>query len=110
MIWHLRERSAFARLASHGQRARAGVLWCSYILDPDVSTPPRVAFAVGRAHGPAVVRNQVRRRLRALLRTAETSGRLPSGDFLFGLRAPGAVAPFAVLQDDLDELLTRIRR
>ena len=30
--------------------------------------PPRVAFAVGRAAGGAVVRNRIRRRLRAALR------------------------------------------
>jgi len=33
-----------------------------------VEEPPRVAFAVGRAVGGAVTRNQVRRRLRAALR------------------------------------------
>jgi len=110
VIWRLRERSAFARLATQGLRARAGVLWCSYILDtPDVSTPPRVAFAVGRAHGPAVVRNRVRRRLRAMLQVASNEGRLPPGEYLIGLRSGGAAQSFAALQTDLDQLLHRIR-
>jgi len=110
VIWRLRERSAFGRLSTHGLRARAGVLWCSYILDtPDVSTPPRVAFAVGRAHGPAVVRNRVRRRLRAMLQVASGEGRLPGGEYLIGLRPGGAGQSFAALQADLDQLLSRIR-
>jgi ribonuclease P protein component len=32
------------------------------------TTPPRIAFAVGRTVGNAVVRNRVRRRLRAAVR------------------------------------------
>ncbi len=39
---------------------------------PDGSTPPRVAYSVGRRVGPAVVRNRVKRRVRAVL--AEVAG------------------------------------
>jgi RNase P protein component len=39
-----------------------------------------VAFAIGRALGPAVVRNRLRRRLRMLL----SSAALPPGWYLFG--------------------------
>jgi ribonuclease P protein component len=69
LIWRIRDRGTFARLSRDGRRVRAGALWCTYVPDPSL-TPPHVAFAIGRAVGPAVVRNQVRRRLRALLSSA----------------------------------------
>ena len=60
---------------------------------PDSSPVPRVAFAVGRRVGPAVVRNRCRRRLRAVL--AELAGGptpvLRPGAYLFSV-APGAVS------------------
>ena len=40
-----------------------------------MQTPPWVAFAIGRAVGPAVVRNRLRRRLRAVLATRQRSTR-----------------------------------
>ncbi len=47
---------------------------------PDESNPPRVAYAVGRQVGPAVVRNRVRRRLRAIIEDlAGPDGQLPAG-------------------------------
>ncbi len=41
-----------------------------------------VGFALGRSFGPAVARNRLRRRLRALL--ADRADRLPAGVFVFG--------------------------
>ena len=47
---------------------------------PDASTPPRVAYSVGKKVGPAVVRNQVKRRLRAIVtELARPTGTLPPG-------------------------------
>ena len=110
MIWRIRERSAFTRLASDGRRARAGVLWCTYFLDPpDSATPPRVAFAFGRAFGPAVIRNRVRRQLRVMLRSAASSGQLPAGDYLFGGQPRAAGMRAVELQFDLNKLLEKLR-
>ena len=106
MIWRIRERSAFTRLASDGRRARAGVLWCTYFLDPPNSaTPPRVAFAFGRAFGPAVVRNRAQRQLRAMLRSAASSGQLPAGEYLFGGQSNATGRSAVELQFDLNKLL-----
>ncbi|MBI4883329.1 MAG: ribonuclease P protein component [Actinobacteria bacterium] len=106
MIWRIRERSTFTHLAKQGRRARAGVLWCTYSLDlPNTETPPRVAFAFGRAFGPAVVRNRARRQLRAMLRVAAANGLLPSGAYLFGGQATAAGRSSVELQFDLDRLL-----
>ena len=105
MIWRIRERRTFARLASEGQRTRAGLLWCTYLLDDDPRpSPPRVAFAIGRAQGSAVDRNRLRRRLRVLVDRA----RLPSGSFLIGA-APGAGSRSSTeLQFDVTTMAGRI--
>jgi ribonuclease P protein component len=109
LIWRIRERRAFARFAAEGQRARAGVLWCTFILDPPgITTPPRVAFALGRALGPAVVRNRVRRQLRVMLQAASSAGTLPSGMFLIGAQPTAASRSFVELQFDLTQLLRRV--
>lgn len=111
MIWHIRERSAFTRLSREGRRARAGVLWCTFILDPpNTSTPPCVAFALGRALGTAVVRNRVRRQLRVMLQRAASESQLPPGMYLFGAVPDAASRSSVELQFDLDQLLQRIRR
>ena len=110
LIWRIRERSAFARLSAEGRRARAGVLWCTFILDPPgTATPPRVAFALGRALGPAVVRNRVRRRLRAMLQRECSDSTLPPGWYLFGAVPDAASRSFIELQFDLHRILDRVR-
>jgi ribonuclease P protein component len=52
--------------------------------------PARVAFAINRKVGNAVVRNKVRRRLRAILgeldREAAADGGLPGGTYLLTVR------------------------
>jgi ribonuclease P protein component len=67
--------------------------------------PPRVAFAIGRACGPAVQRNRVRRRLRALLHDRE----LPPGLYLFGARPAAVSRSSSELAFDLDRLLSSAR-
>lgn len=104
LIWRIRERSAFARLAREGRRSRAGALWCTYILDP-TATPPRVAYALSRAVGPAVVRNRLRRRLRALLEATS----LPPGLYLIGAQATAARLSADELAFDLNRLAASVR-
>lgn len=104
LIWRIRERSAFTRLACEGRRTRAGVLWCTYIPDPSAS-PPRVAYALGRAIGPAVVRNQLRRRLRALLDDVS----LPPGLYLIGAQPDAAQRSGSELAFDLNRLVGSMR-
>ena len=104
MIWRIRDRGTFVRLSQEGRRVRAGALWCTYVPDPSL-TPPRGAFANGRAVGPAVVRNQVRRRLRALL----SSSSLPAGAYLVGGRPELAARSWPELVDDVTSLVERVR-
>jgi ribonuclease P protein component len=103
LIWRIRERGAFTRLADEGRRTRAGVLWCTYIPDP-AATPPRVAYALGRAIGPAVARNRLRRRLRALLTAIE----LPPGFYLIGAQPIAAHRSRSELEFDLLKLVASV--
>jgi ribonuclease P protein component len=56
--------------------------------------PPRVAYAVGRGVGGAVVRNRLRRRLRAVV----TELGLRPGAYLVGAAPEAVDVPFGVLR------------
>ena len=102
MIHRIRGRDAFRRLARDGQRIRRPALWCTWCPDPSTSTTS-VAFALGRALGPAVTRNRLRRRLRAILRELEPS--LPGGQLVIGANPQAVELTFDDLRSELRELL-----
>jgi ribonuclease P protein component len=71
--------------------------------------PPRVGFVVSRAVGPAVTRNRVKRRLRALMRGYLQS--LPGGSLLVvRANAAAAHASHPDLAADLDSVISRLLR
>ena len=123
MIWRIRERGAFERLRTEGVRIRPLTspprsgeshrrrsLWCSYLPDTE-SAPPRVAFAIGRKVGPAVVRNRLRRQIRAVLADAEAGrplgnpGAMASGSYLFGAHPSVVDLGFGELRTEVLELV-----
>jgi ribonuclease P protein component len=62
----------------------------------------RVAYAIGRHVGPAVVRNRVRRRLRAAVREIDRSGAgLAPGAYLIAVQPEAADRTYRELRDDL---------
>jgi ribonuclease P protein component len=63
----------------------------------------RVAYAIGREVGGAVTRNQVRRRLRQLVREVDQRGVLSPGDLLITTRTGAAAAGYAELRVDLEQ-------
>jgi ribonuclease P protein component len=67
-------------------------------------TTPQVAFAIGRAVGPAVVRNRLRRQLRAILRDRA----LVPGYYLLGVTPGAAGSSFTLLSDTVDDLIARL--
>ena len=70
---------------------------------------PRVAFAVGRSVGPAVVRNRLRRRLRALWREAlDTTAPPPPGDYLIMTAPLAATLSMADLRGHVTAALRRL--
>jgi ribonuclease P protein component len=107
LIWRIRDRSTFDRLAAV-RRHRRGPISMSF-LPGDPSTPPRVAYAVGRRVGPAVVRNRVRRRLRAAAFTHRAELR-PGGAYLFGASPAAATASYAELDAAMAQLLAGANR
>jgi ribonuclease P protein component len=68
-----------------------------------------VAYALGRALGPAVVRNRVRRQLRAMLQQVSLDAGLPAGMYLFGAQPAAAGRSSVELQFDLEQILRRVR-
>jgi ribonuclease P protein component len=109
VIWRIRERSVFGRFRSDGRRYRHDPLWLTWIDDPS-ARPPRLAFAVGRAVGPAVTRNRLRRRLRAALQdVTRAEGDLPAGWYLLGVAPSGAGASFSTLHAATAHLCRQVR-
>jgi ribonuclease P protein component len=102
LIWRIRDRATFDALTS-GRRRRHGPISMTF-LPGESSVPPRVAYAVGRRVGPAVVRNRVRRRLRAAA-LAHRSELQPGGAYLFGAAPAAATVPFAELDAAMSQLL-----
>jgi ribonuclease P protein component len=72
------------------------------------SEPPRVAYAVGRGVGGAVVRNRVRRRLRAATR-AHIDVLEPGHAYLVGTSPGGAGKSYAELSASLHDVLHALR-
>lgn len=64
-LGRVREQRTFRLLRTAGTRGRSGPVTVIALLD-HAAERPCAAFAVGRRVGPAVVRNRVRRRLRAI--------------------------------------------
>lgn len=80
---------------------------------PDGSAPPRVAYSVGRRVGPAVVRNRVKRRLRAVLsEVAGADASLPPGPgaYLVSARPEAAERSHAELDVAVRTALQRLVR
>ena len=78
---------AFSRLQAEGTRRGRGSI--RLVVRPDATQQPRFAFAIPRSVGSAVVRNRIKRRLRAILVDLDqTPPGLPGGDHLIRITAP----------------------
>ena len=71
------------------------------------ATPPRVAYAIGLRCGPAVVRNRLRRRLRAAVREHRAL-LVPGSDYLVAASPQAARATYRELSDALCALLATV--
>jgi ribonuclease P protein component len=102
----LRHRGDFTRLSTHG-RTRADRLLVLHVL-PNALDHERYGISTSRRMGGAVVRNRVRRRVRAILRAAQQPG--SSGlDILIVARPASSEASFAELRTALERLLGLVR-
>lgn len=96
-LWRISDRRTFQALRRSRARARSGCCSVTWIPPTDALTPPRAGFAVGKAHGGAVVRNRIRRRLRAALRELQAAERLPGGTYLVGATTEAATLAWSDL-------------
>ncbi len=94
LIHRVRSHATFAALARVRPR-RDGPVWVRRI-DGNGHRHPEVAYAIGRASGNAVMRNRLRRRLRAIVRQHHELLR-PGSVYLIGVTKLGSEASFQEL-------------
>jgi ribonuclease P protein component len=99
----LRRRADFARLSRRGKRRVAEHL---VLLAAEGRGETRVGITVTKAIGGAVVRNRLRRRIKAIL-DRWPLGRPPYRDLLFIARPGAGEAPFEALAGEVGRLLER---
>ena len=106
----MRRRADFAVAVRRGSRAGRRLLTGHLLVrGDDGDQPPRVGFVVSKAVGKAVVRNKVRRRLRAIVRGYLPS--LPGGSLLVVRAHPqAATARQADLAAELDLVMSTLVR
>jgi ribonuclease P protein component len=98
----------FDALRRTGHRVRVGPLRVSWVPDGAVGSALDrcVAYAIGRRVGPAVVRNRLRRRLRAVV--AELAPGAPAGDYLIACDPEAASLPFSDLKALVSKAFTAL--
>ncbi len=107
LIWRIRDRRSFVELRRRGRRAHAGCVSVTFAAAP-VGTPvepPRVAFALSKKVGSAVVRNRVRRQVQAHLRSVSHS--MVPGAYLFTLKPGVAELDRDTLLHEVDSCLSK---
>lgn len=106
MVDAVRSRRTFSALSSSRHRGRSGPVWI--VRSPaEADGTVQVAYAVNRAVGTAVVRNRIRRRLRAVFDDLEASGLLEPGAYLVGVRPEASTLDFAELHEHCRRALSR---
>ena len=105
LTWAVRDRGTFARFRASRTRTTVGPITVIFVAD-EVVARPRVAYSVGRKVGTAVVRNQLRRRLRAIV--TERSARLAPGAYLISAGPRAAEMSFGDLRSTVDGVFDRM--
>lgn len=85
MVWRVQDRATFEALRRSSHRARRGPVSVTFAAVGHVAEP-RVAYAIGKRVGKAVVRNRLRRQIRAVV---DGMTGLPTGAYLVSV-GPGA--------------------
>ena len=92
LIGRVTDRGSFVALRNPAKRVRRGVLRIAYV--PDSSGRIRIAYALSRRVGNAVVRNRIRRRLRHAIMLIDEAGVIPPGTYLVSATPKAAEVPF----------------
>lgn len=107
----LKKRAEFLRI-----RGGARFAGSTFVLEAKPRTPagpaadpgPRFGFTITKALGGAVVRNRIRRRLRAALLEVAPVAAQDGMDYVVIARQPAATRPFEDLKKDLEHALQRV--
>jgi ribonuclease P protein component len=105
MIWRVRDRGTFEALRRRGRRTRRGPVTVTYVPaevggDAAAGQAARVAFAISRRVGNAVVRNRLRRRMRSIMTSLDRSEQgLAPGAYLLSVRPEAAELSHAQLAE-----------
>ena len=106
----LKKRAEFLRL-------RGGARWACdcFALEtrprdvaPSSTSGARFGFTVTKALGNAVVRNRIRRRLKAAVQALEANAARPNHDYVLIARASAQVREFSQLKKALEQALQRV--
>ncbi len=101
----LRRREEFRRALRDGNRARDDLLSITAIESDNPDADPRYGFAIPKRVGGAVVRNRVKRRLRAIVAKSDR----PKGwDYVIYAFPASARATSAQLAASVKRLVTRL--
>jgi ribonuclease P protein component len=107
VVWRIRDRATFEALRRSGQRSRRGHVTVTFVVIGDEAAP-RVAYAVGKRAGGAVVRNRLRRRLRAVV--GDISASLAPGAYLVGAGPEAVGLPYEDLKAQVTAAMTSASR
>lgn len=107
LTWRVTDRSTLVRLGRGGRRSRRGpvTVWYLPAESPDHA---RFAWAIGRKVGGAVVRNRLRRQLRAIVESEERSSGLARGAYLVSLAPSGAGRSYEELKENVEAALRAV--
>ena len=105
----IRKRSDFLA-ANSGKRASSPGFVLLVRDRSDGDPTKRVGFTVTKKIGGAVVRNRMKRRLRALAREILPAGGIPGADHVLIGRSGGIERDFAQLRQELTSALERLRK
>ncbi len=105
----LRKRTEFLRVAK-GRRffTPAFALQAASRLPAETVEPPGFGLTITKKTGNAVVRNRIRRRLRAALKCAPAIDAKPGCDYVIVARREALARPFTGLMTDIEQAVAAI--
>jgi len=109
LIRGISDRSTIARLWSQGRTVRSADLRVRY-LDAQRGVSPQVAYAISRKVGTAVVRNRIRRRLKAALYELRDEAESAFGPAMIIVYPSAAQRSYGELCQQLVEIMKKIEK
>lgn len=111
----LKKRSQFLRIRGGARKSMRGFLLEAKrrpddICQANTSDSPLFGFTVTKKLGNAVIRNKIRRRLKAAISQVAQANAMPGCDYVIVARKAALAMPFAELQKDLTDAIASVNR